>query len=245
MQPLRLAIRTACATGLVAVLFGALAPAASAQVVYVPGTNGGPGDVVGTNGPDNIDSSAYPGPDHVFDCNWGSDGVRDNINTADGEDDTIFCGPEDCLNADPDDVIIIRSKAGRLLWKGTFAEYLQMKKLVDRLRRLLVPLIPTLGAPTAIQVVRAEHEQLVQHYQDTPGEVDLVEEFDAKMLEPLEDLSVFEEEIPELALWFPVPESGSEGDDSDDASSTVLPAETLAGMCEGIVNLLDEIKVEA
>lgn len=83
--------------------------------------------------------SGGPGADTLFDWHgattiWdgdvdkGADGAKDTIDTLDGEgDDTIHCGFEDEVNADPDDRVLVHDKSGGTMYAGPFAGYVTWK----------------------------------------------------------------------------------------------------------------------
>lgn len=132
-----------------AVLLVSSTAAASGQVVPVPSDTvyWGPvmpvwdsaGDTtqVGGAGCDRF----WPGfhgddSDTLVDAAGASDGVRDEMNTRDGDGkDIILCGPEDVVRADPGDKVYIREYKGtKIVWYGTFAEYQRMRWMLRWVR---------------------------------------------------------------------------------------------------------------
>ena len=128
-------------------LFALLAAPAAAQAIitrtlpppWVNVMHGGIGMtmLVGTPGEDSMDD--FPGGDRdvLVDGPGGADGLCDSLNASDGDnDDTIIAGPEDYIDADAGDAILILSPVDNtlVLFHGTFKDYERSRAILRWLR---------------------------------------------------------------------------------------------------------------
>ncbi|MBK7876449.1 MAG: hypothetical protein IPJ77_11970 [Planctomycetes bacterium] len=145
MLPLRIALSLSLALAL---------SATSAAQIYIrpppilpPGdtqtgdSSAGPSNLVGTDGPDRFEDEYWTrgDTDTQHDSPGGPDGQPDRLDTIDGDGlDSMFGGPEDSFEGDPNDRIFIlrpRNQRGSpVLWHGTVTEYRRMQALLRYLQ---------------------------------------------------------------------------------------------------------------
>ena len=105
----------------------------------------GPTQLMGSEGSDTLMDPYKNDVDVFHDGPGGSDGAPDSIDADDGDGlDTVYAGPEDSIQADAGDtVIILPPGGGDPLWSGTFAQYKRLKALVRWVRDQLQALFAT------------------------------------------------------------------------------------------------------
>ncbi len=114
--------------------------------------NGGaPGNtqVMGSAEDDNLWDKFPADTDVFYDAPGGSDGVRDSIDSKDGDsNDSIWAGPEDSIQGDSYDTVFILPKGGNdPLWSGSFYHYERARALVRWGRDVLQGLLEMQSGP--------------------------------------------------------------------------------------------------